>query len=204
MANAFSVICLVACNNANENAATATDTADSSGSAISREAGENNNVTSTEASAGTTGAMNQLSLSAADSIFAMKAATGNMTEVEAGNLAQQNAQSERVKTYGAMMVRDHQAANQELMTAAGSAMTMLQALPADKKQMVDPLRNLKGASFDKRYMTMMVEDHRKTVADFQKEASSGENNAIKAFAQRTLPILQMHLDSSLAINNALK
>lgn len=204
MAGAFLAVCLIACNDANENAATATDTTDSSGSAISREAGEHNNVTSTTATAGTANAANQTALSAADSAFAMKAAIGSMMEIEAGNLARQNAQSERVKNYGAMMVRDHQAANQELMTATGSAMSMPQALPADKKQMVDQLRNLRGASFDARYMSMMVEDHRKTVSDFQKEANSGENNAVKSFAQRTLPVLQMHLDSALAINSAMK
>jgi putative membrane protein len=206
----FSFVCLLltvflfACNDSNENSATATDTGDSSASAVSREAGEHNNVSSTDATTGATGAVNQSPLNAADSTFAMKAATGSRMEIEAGNLAQQNAQSERVKNFGAMMVQDHQAANQELMTATGRGMNMPDTLPAAMRKMADQLRNLKGKAFDNRYMTMMVEDHRKTIADFQKQANSGTNDGLKAFAQRTLPALQKHLDSAVAINNAIK
>ena len=194
----------VACNDPNENAATATETGDSTGSAISTEAGEHNNVSSTDATTGAAGALNQSPLTAADSAFVMKAATGNRMEIEAGNLAQQNAQSERVKNFGAMMVQDHQAANQELTTATGRGMNMPDSLPADMRKLADQLRNLKGKAFDNRYMSMMVEDHRKTIADFQKQANGGTNDGLKAFAQRTLPVLQKHLDSAVAINSAIK
>jgi putative membrane protein len=38
------------------------------------------------------------------------------------------------------------------------------------------------------------------VALFQKEATSGEDPALKAFAQKTLPILQQHLQLAEALN----
>ena len=41
-----------------------------------------------------------------DRDFVMKAASGSMMEVELGNIAQQNAASQRVKDFGSMMVRD--------------------------------------------------------------------------------------------------
>ena len=53
-----------------------------------------------------------------DRDFVMKAASGGLMEVELGNIAQQNAASQRVKDFGSMMVRDHSAANQELMSFA--------------------------------------------------------------------------------------
>jgi putative membrane protein len=45
-----------------------------------------------------------------------------------------------------------------------------------------------------------LQDHRETVELFQKEASSGQDPALKAFAQKTLPILQQHLQMVEALN----
>src|SRR5580698_5902994 len=50
-----------------------------------------------------------------DAKFYRDAAEGGMAEVAMGNLAQQKAQSARVKDFGAQMVRDHR--SQELLLA---------------------------------------------------------------------------------------
>jgi predicted outer membrane protein len=39
----------------------------------------------------------------------------------------------------------------------------------------------------------MVQDHEKDVAAFRKEAQSGQNPAVKGFAQAYLPVLEQHL-----------
>jgi putative membrane protein len=39
----------------------------------------------------------------------------------------------------------------------------------------------------------MVQDHQEDVADFQKEATSGQDPALKSFAQKYLPVLKQHL-----------
>ena len=49
-----------------------------------------------------------------DSTFVLDAAVGGLMEVQAGQLAQQNAKSQRVKDFGGMMVTDHTKANDEL------------------------------------------------------------------------------------------
>jgi putative membrane protein len=59
-------------------------------------------------------------LSRADMNFMKEAATGGMAEVELGKLAQQNAQSNEVKQFGARMVEDHGNANNELTKLAGN------------------------------------------------------------------------------------
>jgi uncharacterized protein (DUF305 family) len=56
--------------------------------------------------------------------------------------------------------------------------------------------------FDKAYMTMMVSDHKKDVSDFRNASKSLKDSTIKGFAARTLPVLQMHLDSAQAISKA--
>jgi putative membrane protein len=49
----------------------------------------------------------------------LKMHRGHLTEIRAGQLAQQNGSSAQVKQFGAQLVRDHQSADQELTRVAG-------------------------------------------------------------------------------------
>ena len=141
-----------------------------------------------------------------DKDFVMKAASGGMMEVELGNYAQQNAANQRVKDFGAMMVRDHSKANDELKSFAASRNLMLNAdsLMDLHKSHIDNLKKKTGAEFDKAYMSMMVTDHKKDVAEFEKASKMCKDQECLAWAGKTLPVLQMHLDSAQAINKSLK
>ena len=141
-----------------------------------------------------------------DRDFVMKATSGGMMEVELGNIAQQNAANQRVKDFGSMMVRDHSAANQELMSFANRRNLMLNSDSLLKlhKSHIDALKNKTGAAFDKAYMSMMVSDHKKDVSEFEKASKMCKDQECLAFAAKTLPTLQMHLDSAQAINKAIK
>jgi putative membrane protein len=164
-----------------------------------------NTTSNTAAADSATQATPRTPLSAQDSTFVMKAAMGSMMEVEAGNAAQQNATNDRVKSFATMMVNDHSKANSELMAlASGRGVTIPTAIPADKQKHMDEMRKMKGKQFDNHYMSMMVNDHQKTIADFEKQANSGADAELKAWAQKTLPVLQMHRDSATAINKAIK
>jgi putative membrane protein len=135
----------------------------------------------------------------------MKAAMGGMMEVQGGQTAQQNAQNDRVKNFGQMMVTDHGQANQELMSlVSNKGMNIPNTLPADKQKMLDQMKNTKGTAFDKHYMGMMLSDHKKDVAEFKEEANKAKDPDLKAWVNKTLPVLQRHLDSAQAINGNIK
>jgi predicted outer membrane protein len=53
-----------------------------------------------------------------DNALVMKIHRVNQMEIKAGQLAQQNSSTARVKSYGQQLVRDHQAADQKLTTLA--------------------------------------------------------------------------------------
>jgi Domain of unknown function (DUF4142) len=55
-----------------------------------------------------------------DMSFYRKAAEGGIAEVELGKLAQEKSSTQSVKDFGAMMVKDHSAANRKLQTVAYS------------------------------------------------------------------------------------
>jgi putative membrane protein len=123
------------------------------------------------------------SLSVKDKTFMKKAARGGMTEVAMGKLAEQNGQSDDVKSFGKRMVTDHSKANDELKSiAAQKGVKLPSKEPA-----------LKWNS-DKSYMDMMVKDHEKDLAEFQEEAKTGSDPEVKKFAEGTAKVVKEHLD----------
>lgn len=132
--------------------------------------------------------------------FAVKAANGGMMEVQLGEYASKNATDKSVKDFGAMLAKDHSKANDELKSLATSKNI---ALPATVGQdMTDNMNDLmkkKGKDFDKDYMNTMVKDHKDDIDMFQKAADNSKDSEIKAFASKTLPTLQRHLNDAEAI-----
>lgn len=132
--------------------------------------------------------------------FAVDVANGGMMEIELGNYAQQNAADDRVKAFGAMMAKDHTLANNELQAIASSKnITLPASIGNDTKKEIEKLMKKTGKDFDKAYMSMMLDDHKKDVSAFEKNAKECKDTAIKKFAIKTLPVLKVHLDSAKAI-----
>lgn len=142
-------------------------------------------------------------LSPADKVFATKAASGGQAEVTLGRIAAKNAQNPQVRQFGERMVTDHTQANDELMTIAKQESITLPTTPDSKdRSAAERLSNMKGQLFDTNYVRDMVQDHQEDVADFQKEATTGQDPALKAFAQKYLPILQQHLQMAQSLQSA--
>lgn len=129
----------------------------------------------------------------ADSTFAMKAASGGMTEVALGKMAAEKGTRQDVKDFGQKMVDDHSKANDELKSLASSKSMTLPSAPNAKDQAtIDKMSAMSGKAFDAAYIKDMVADHKMDIALFQKEANSGSDPDVKAFASKTLPTLQEH------------
>lgn len=136
-------------------------------------------------------------LSDQDKMFTDEAAKGGMMEVMMGELAATNATNAKVKALGAMMVKDHGKANDELKTWAGKMNhTLPTAMSAEQQKNYDDLKTKKGADFDKAYTKLMVSDHEKDIASFKKQSAQGSNADLKSFAAKTLPTLEHHLMES--------
>lgn len=57
---------------------------------------------------------------------------------------------------------------------------------------MDRLGKLSGAEFDREYLKMDLNDHKKTIELFEKQARGGRDAELKAFAEKTLPTLREH------------
>jgi putative membrane protein len=139
---------------------------------------------------------NATTVSEEDAKFAVEAASGGMMEVQLGELAQQKASSQAVKDFGAMMVRDHSKANDELKQIAMKKSLSLPPAPGeDHMDHIKELSAKSGKEFDKDYVDMMVKDHEKDVEKFEKCSQDAKDPELKAFASKTLPVLREHLEA---------
>jgi putative membrane protein len=135
-----------------------------------------------------------------DAAFYKHAAEGGIAEVDAGRLAQDKGNSQQVKDFGAMMVKDHTAANEKLQALAASKnITLPTSASVGQMATKAKLDVLSGDTFDKSYVKGQISAHRQTVALFRKEISSGQDDDAKAFATATLPTVRAHLRAINAI-----
>jgi putative membrane protein len=131
--------------------------------------------------------------SKADKTFITDAIQGNLAEIQMGQLAQQKGQSDAVKSFGQMLVSDHQANNQKATQVA----TQLGVTPptrpsAKQKAAYDKLSKASGAGFDRQFAQMMVMDHKQDIAKFQRQAKKTDD-PLAQYAGDSLPVLKKHL-----------
>jgi len=74
-----------------------------------------------------------------------------------------------------------------------SNISIVSGLEKDSRAKVDQMSKLQGADFDREYMKMMLEDHKKDIKAFNDEGQRGDDPEVKGFALRTLPTLRAHL-----------
>lgn len=140
------------------------------------------------------------SASDADKKFVQDAAQTDMLEAHLGQMAQEMAAKQDVKDYAQTLTTDHTKNYDDLTAAATKAgVDVPKAIDAQGNKVVDMFAKLKGAAFDRRFETEMVAGHRKAIAEFKKEADSGQDPGIKDYASKTLPTLQDHLEKAEAL-----
>lgn len=148
------------------------------------------------------GTQQRSTLASADKDFLENAAQGGHAEVEGSKLAQTKSSNADVKQFAEQMIQDHTKANQELMALAKQK----GYTPPDEPSIMQrtelkALSATSGNSFDKMYVSRIgVAAHEDTVKMFQKAAADAKDPDIKAWAAKTLPTLQHHLEMANALH----
>jgi putative membrane protein len=133
-------------------------------------------------------------MSGKDKDFVMKAAKGGLMEVEAGQMARDRGKSDDVRNFGARMVTDHSKANEALRQVAQKKGIKLPTKTDRKdKTMMNKMKKMSGAEFDKAYIQHMVADHTQDVSDFRKATQEVSDPDVNQWAKKTLPVLEDHL-----------
>jgi putative membrane protein len=135
----------------------------------------------------------------------------NQMEIDLGKAAQKSTNA-AVKSYGDTLVKDHQSNDKDLTAYAKSR--KLATIPADKpeteadkqehKAMMSKmatLKTLKGAEFDREFLSMMATDHDKEIAKLDVAIGATTDTDLQTLLKATKPVLQRHADSARDLQN---
>jgi len=129
-----------------------------------------------------------------DKGFMMNAARDGIFHVEAGKLAVQRASSEGVKKFGQHSIDHHAQLNDELMQLASKkGVTLPKKMSKKEQEALDKIAKLSGPDFDKAYLEMEIKDHSSDLTGFQKEAKSGKDPDVQAWAAKAVEAIEEHL-----------
>jgi putative membrane protein len=178
--------------------------------AANGDSGDNNDtvtdtaVSATTAPPDTIGPKINLVIDKEDSLFVMNTAADNLAEIELGNLAIKNAKGKRVKNFGWLMVKEHDKANEKLIVlAATKKLTLPTKQGSAEQQLMMRLGKKQGGDFDRAYITIMMDDHKRDVKEFTEASIKTQDPEIKAYAKKMLPVVQKHLDAINAIHDSM-
>ena len=200
----FSAILLLACgDNANTNVNRTTTNSTMNNTSMSNSTMNMTNSTMNNSAVSNMNTANS-NVAVVQDNFWINAAQSGMAEVELGKLAAQKATNAEVKKFAQMMVADHTKANDELKTlAAKNNVKLPTELSSAHKSMLEKLQGLSGAEFDKAYVDGQVDDH-ETAVDLMEDNAGNSNADIKAFATKSLPVMQSHLKMIQGIQDKMK
>jgi len=139
-----------------------------------------------------------------DAEFAQAVANSDAYEIQTSELAGQRAARQDVKDFAAMMVREHQATTQELITLAPtlSLTAPTPQLDSAHQARLDTLRGQSGESFDDAYLDEQVEAHENAVRLFETYLAGAQAGPLRDWATTTLPKLRTHLTQAQTLENA--
>lgn len=129
-----------------------------------------------------------------DNSFVEQAGHAGAAEVQSAQLAEKQAHRSDVRKLAQMMVRDHEWINQKLaMVAQHDSMTAPAEPDQRQQEMMQHLRGMHGAAFDRHWLDDQAMMHEQAIQLFRTEAEQGTDQNMKQLAQRVLPRLEEHL-----------
>ena len=127
--------------------------------------------------------------------------TANQIDVDAGKVAKARSANKEVKAFAQQMITDHTAVNKQAAALAKKLgvkpedSDTTQALKKGAAENVASLKKLKGAQFDKAYVSHEVAYHQQVLDAIDKVLiPSAQNGELKELITKVRPAIQTHLD----------
>ena len=129
-----------------------------------------------------------------DPLFAATAAQSDIYEITASQVALDHTDNETVRAFAQKMIHDHSETTAQLKPIAKAmGVTPPARTNAAARLEIAYLRTLNGDAFDNEYVKQQTVSHEAAVGAFQIASKTAQNDDLKAFAQKFLPVIQEHL-----------
>lgn len=131
----------------------------------------------------------------ADQHFVKEASADNQFEIQLSQLVAQHAQEPQVKELAEKLIQDHQRAQQQLQEIAqGMNMQLPTQLEQWQQDKLQAMQQKHGKHLEMHYVFGQVGDHTTDLLSYQYEAEHGQNEKVKDYAEKAIPVLQRHLE----------
>ena len=118
----------------------------------------------------------------------------NLTEIAAGQAAQQKATTSVVREHGQLFIRDHTRLDASLQSLAKTLGVTLPSSPnAQQQATLASVSAKSGAAFDSAWLSSQLAGHRQAKAAGQTEIANGSDAQVVAAAKSAAPVIQSHL-----------
>lgn len=124
--------------------------------------------------------------------FANTAAASDAFEIASAKAVQDKLKSADLKAFAAKMITDHSKSTADLKAAASFKPDA--TLNAKQTANLAALKAASADTVDDLYKTQQIPAHQEALAAMQGYAANGDDAKIKAFAAKTAPVVQSHLD----------
>lgn len=126
--------------------------------------------------------------------FVTQAAISDMFEIQSSKLAQEKKDI-KASDFANKMIADHTTSSDAIKSMVQSGKVKADipgSLDSKHQSMLDKLKGLNGDDFEKQYRSDQISGHKDTVDLYKRYAKGGDNADLKAFAEKTLPIVEHH------------
>jgi putative membrane protein len=142
-----------------------------------------------------TGVNSAIGISPSTQDFVTEAGQSDMFEIQSSNMALGSADAP-TKSFAQTMITDHTKTSTDLKAMLGKGetqATLPTTMSSAQQGMIDKLKELHGADFDKLYHSNQVSAHKDAVSLFQRYGKDGADAKLKTWASTTEPALEKHL-----------
>ena len=126
--------------------------------------------------------------------FVNEAAILNLTEMHAGKLAEDMAESEVVRDLARRIADQHAATHERLRAIAQKhGASLPTVLDAPTREQIDEMQTFSGPAFDRYFLAFQEETHARALKLFDAQVAYGGDEGLSHYAETTLGMLGDHL-----------
>lgn len=131
--------------------------------------------------------------------FVNKAAASDRFEIETSKLVASSAASSAVMAFARDMIAAHSASSTKLKATLAkdpSKIVIDDRLSPSQQAALEDMKMKKGYIFDAAYVAAQVHGHEEILTELKNYVASGDNAALKEFAQGLIPTVEQHLSKA--------
>jgi putative membrane protein len=140
-----------------------------------------------------------------DQEFLVKAIAANVAEIKLAEKALKESDNKDVRAFARQMIDDHTKAKDSLMRVAKSMkVAVVEGTEKDVRDTMSRLSKLRGADFDREYMSCMVKNHEMFASMCKTWSTRAKDSELREIAGKMTTTAEEHLKKARSLRDRLK